>query len=205
MLTNRFSSVCKILQHILTGNFDEWVLNEVTVDNIFPLLLLLLYKSACCCCIIVGEGEMPVDPGISDASIIFPFIIDAVNASWPPPPPYIVAIKYSTIDSASNADNCTRDFVAGSSSFNKFRWNAKMREKERERKLSEIELSGKFNFQIVLDIISILRLFRRFWYCCCCLTCRTVLNLIAPRRRRSQPHSTFPTAAIFFVCTFCCN
>lgn len=62
---------------------------------------------------------MPVDPGIIDASIILPFIIMSC------PPPYMVAMKNSTIDSASNADNCTNDFVAGSSSLR----NAKMKKK----------------------------------------------------------------------------
>lgn len=88
----------------------------------FPLLLL--YRSPCCCCIMVGEGEIPVEPGIKDASIMFPFILD--NASWPALL-YIIAIKYSTIDSASSADNCTKEEVAGSSSPKRASWNSRKR------------------------------------------------------------------------------
>lgn len=116
---------------ILTGNFDECVLNEVAID-IFTLPLLYKSFECWCCCIIVGDGEIPVDPGIIDASIILPppFIVWWCDDSWWWFAAYIVAIKYSTIDSASSADNCTSCLVVSSLlEFNdsKLRWNAKMR------------------------------------------------------------------------------
>lgn len=59
---------------ILTGNFDECVLNGAIM-----FAPPLLYKSlGCWCCWtnIVGEGDMPVDPGIIiDGSIMLPFIV----------------------------------------------------------------------------------------------------------------------------------
>lgn len=53
---------------------------------------------------------MPVEPGIIEDSIMFPFMPYDTSG-----PPYIVARKKSTIDSASGADNRTIDLVAGSS------------------------------------------------------------------------------------------
>lgn len=74
----------------------------------------------------VGDGDMPVEPGIIEDSIMLPY-----DASWPP---YIVAMKYSTIDSASGADNCTMDLVADSSlkrSNSRLRWSAGERKKRK--------------------------------------------------------------------------
>lgn len=59
---------------------------------------------------IVGDGEMPVEPGIIDDSIMLPLM--AYEDSWPA---YIFDKKYSTIDSASIAGNCAIDLVADAS------------------------------------------------------------------------------------------
>lgn len=69
--TNLHSCVNHEVEHVvLTGNLDECVLSDAII-----FAPPLLYKSlACCCCIIVGEGDMPVEPGIIDDSIMFPFI-----------------------------------------------------------------------------------------------------------------------------------
>lgn len=111
---------------VLTGNFDECVLNEAMA---FPLLYNSDAVCCCCCCSwscccwrMVGDGEMPVEPGIIGVSMLLPFIVYVV--SWPP---YIVAKKNFTIDSASDSGSWTMDFVAGTSlavNNNKLRWSA---------------------------------------------------------------------------------
>lgn len=103
---------------VLTGNLDEWVLNEDP-----PLLYISL---ACWLIIDVGEGEIPVDPGIIlRVSMAFTF-------KWKGScPPYIVIKKYSTRDSASKTDSWLKDSVADTSldfKNSKFWWKTERRE-----------------------------------------------------------------------------
>ena len=106
----------------LTGNLDEWVLKEAPP---------LLYKSLACWCWIidVGEGEIPVEPGI-----IFSVSV-ALTFKWKGfCPPYIVLKKYSTRDSASKTGSWVNDLVADTSlnfKDSRFWWKTKNKSKKK--------------------------------------------------------------------------